>query len=108
MALNRSTRQANRQVTPSSSGKVTVKINPANKTSGKARHKDLQKALMGLATDLAAPPDTFDSAKQYRVKLNAVVTIPGTTHVLRPSQDVIVSGEFAQTIKASIAGAKAL
>jgi hypothetical protein len=63
---------------------------------------------MDLSADLSAPPDTFDPDKQYRVRLNKAVTIPNTTHVLRPSQDVVVSGAFAQDIRLSIAGAVAL
>jgi hypothetical protein len=63
---------------------------------------------MEMSADLPAPPDTFDPDKQYRVKLNAVVAIPNTPNMLRPSQDVVVSGSFAQTIRSAIVGAVAL
>ena len=91
-----------------SSPKPNVKINPAHRDSGMARHKAAHGRLMELSANLEPPPDTFDPDKQYRVKLNAVVVIPNTTHYLRPSQDVVVSGAFAQTIKSAIVGAVAL
>jgi hypothetical protein len=90
---------------PRSSASTKPKINPANRNSGKARFKDLHKKLMDLSRDLPKPPAEFDPARQYRVKLKKVVTVPGTAHVLRPSHDVVVSGTFAATIADSIVGA---
>jgi hypothetical protein len=86
----------------------SVKINSVHQGSGRGHHKASHQRLMEMSANLPAPPDTFDPDRQYRVKLNAVVAMPNTPNMLRPSQDVVVSGSFAETIRSAIVGAVAL
>ena len=77
---------------------------PANGKPGAGGHRAAFAALKSLSANLPAPPTTYDTTKQYRVQLSASVEI--NNRWLRPSQDVVVSGAFAQTIASSISGAQ--
>ena len=72
--------------------------------SGKARHKAAQAALLSLSDNLPPPPDVFDPAQQYRVRLSRTVR-HGAVY-LRPSHDVVMSGAFAEQSRDAIIGAQ--
>ena len=74
---------------------------------GSRGHRNAFAALKSLSKNLPAPPATYDTTKQYRVQLSKAVQTPNGRW-LRPTQDVVLSGAFAQTIAASIVGAQAL
>ncbi len=54
----------------------------------------------------APPPATFEAGAQYRIRVNRNVPV-GPGHMARPSQaQILVSGEFANTIKDAISAAE--
>lgn len=54
----------------------------------------------------APPPATFEPGAQYRIRVNRNVPV-GPGHMARPSQaQIVVSGEFANTIKDAISAAE--
>jgi hypothetical protein len=64
---------------------------------------------MRLSAGMPKPPKQFKDDVQYRVRLNRTVSVHPDRedfHLLRPSDDVIVSGKFAETIRDAIDSAK--
>ena len=55
---------------------------------------------------MVRPPDTFEPEARYRLTLNRVVM--NGPNVLRPSDEVIVTGDYAQTIRDAIDSAEKL
>lgn len=77
--------------------------------SGSQRHKSAHQRLLSLSDNLPPIPGVFDATKSYRVRLTQTIPVPGDpAHMLRPSSDVVVSGEFAQAHRDFISGAKAI
>lgn len=64
------------------------------------------KALVALSANLPAPPISYDPSKYYRVQLTQAVRFGG--HWLRPADDVVVRGDFAQAHHQYISGARAI
>lgn len=82
----------------------TPPVQPQGYPGNKAARND----LISKSDDLAAPPDPFDKDKMYRIRLSRSVSVhegAPDAHILRPSEDVVVSGEFAQSIREHILGA---
>ena len=79
-------------------------VSPAAAVGGKMHHRAAQAALRARSDNLPAPPRVFDPAKHYRVRLARTVS-PDGIHFLRPSDDVVISGAYAQGIRNSILGA---
>jgi hypothetical protein len=77
----------------------------AQPRSGRANHKAAKAALLALSDGLPPPPATFDPAKQYRVRLTRTILLESGI-ALRPSQDVVARGDFAETNRDAISGAK--
>lgn len=68
-----------------------------NKTAG-------YKAMVALSANLPSPPQDFEPDKYYRVQLTQAIEHAG--HWLRPSDDVVMLGSFAQEHAESISGAR--
>lgn len=72
---------------------------------GKATHQMAHAALLSLSDDLPKLPAKFDPEKMYRVRLkHTILGADGMTY-LRPSNDVTMRGDFAETKREAIAGA---
>jgi hypothetical protein len=68
------------------------------------KRREMLRQLWAPSNDLPVLSG-FDHDKIYRVKLTQSVTPAGHSFPLRPTQDVLVSGEIAEEIKEFIAGA---
>jgi hypothetical protein len=79
---------------------------PAVLRGGKAAERAARDALASLSANLPPAPDSFEHGAQYRVRLTRSVPAGAGGHWLRPSDDVVVSGEFAETIRDAITGAQ--
>ena len=74
--------------------------------SRKALFKSHLNALLSKSANLGAPPTQYTAGVQYRVQLTDAVEIPGFGEWLRPFQDVIIDGAFANTISSYISSSE--
>lgn len=73
---------------------------------GANRFAEKRAELLAQASGLASQPATYDVNKRYRIRLkHAVPAREDGSHVLRPADDVVVSGAFAEANRAAIIGA---
>lgn len=76
------------------------------KIHGRQARLLLRDRIRASVKALPKPPASYLPSAQYQVNLSQRYVIPGTNHVLRPGEKVVISGKFAAQIASLIVGAQ--